>query len=390
MRGAGGASRLSRRPAVERRRGPCDPLPMVRVRSASLTVIIAALMSACGAGDALPPAWVEPPARCEPADAYLAELYAAVDAGVADGLADVLRDRLSDDARSDFIDALLRLLRAFEPGAISALAPTVDEALSPPEGDAAPSALALVGRLLRFLEGPPAREDVFALGRRVLETCEGGPIFGVFADLLSDTAFVDAALNLLASPGLTETLAGLDFEGSEGREAMRYLVRNVLAAATQESFSLETLTGILGLLVDLDTPPWDALQAGLETVLAGEGLVATRELLACVGRVDTDLVLGGFLYDLLVSDVLDGAASLIPAAGDGETERPLLRVLTQALAWLEEDSITRRGFAGALVVMLRPENAAPALGGAAALIEAGAIDGVLELVLDLVSGACRR
>ncbi len=367
---------------------------MVRLRSATLAAALTAALvgvsiGGCGAGDALPPVWVEPAARCEPADAYLAELYAAVDAGVADGLASVLRERLTEDLRADFIEALLRLLRAFEPGAISALAPAVEEVAAPPPDDG-PSALALVARLLRFLEGPPAREEVFALGRRVLATCEGGPIFGVMADLLSDTEFVDAALNLLASPGLTDTLGGLDFEGSEGRDALRYLVRNVLAAATQDTFALETLTGLLGLLVDLDAPPWDALERGLETVLDGEGLVATRELLACIGRADTELALGGFLYDLLVSDTLEGASGLIPEGGDGDTDRPLLRVLTQALAWLGDDAVTRRGFASALLVMLRPENAAPALGGAAALIEAGAIDGVLELVLDLVTGACRR
>ena len=348
--------------------------------------VLACALAACGAGDSLPPLDVPPPARCPPVDVYPADLNAAIDAGVTAGLATVIRERFPEDTRRDFVDSVMRLLTAFEPGAISALAPAPD---APP---AEPSQLQpTLARVVRLLVEPAPRDDVYVLTRGVLGTCDGGPLLVLAADLVGDTAFVDALVRLLTSPTLVDTLKGLSFEQENGRDALRYLVRNVFVAATQPTFSIETITGLLGLLVDLDQAPYDQLVRGFEVVLDGEGLEVTRDFMTCLLRVDVDLTTGAFVYDLLTSDVfrtLTGALGNAPS--DMEAPQPLLRVLSQALAFIGTDARTRRGLAEALIVLMRPDNAAPALSGAAALLESGALSGVLDLVLDLVTGACRR
>jgi hypothetical protein len=349
--------------------------------------VFASLVAGCGAGDAEPPRVVSPPTICEPIDVYLQDLRAAAESGQLDGLATVLRERVPEDVRRDFVDGLLRLLRAFERGAISSLASGVEDVDDRTEG----GVQAALGDVVHWLVEPAPRTDLFLLLQRILATCEGGPALGLLAEIAADGPFIDALLRLLIDPALIETLADLSFEGTNGREALQYLVRNLLLSATSTAFRVETITDLVALFVDLEVAPWNALRDGLVRALDADGLPVAQELLACIGRVDPELVLGATLHDLLTSNVLAGLADIIPATPPARGEAdPLRNVVQQLLQFLADDALTRRSLASTLVFILNPADAPPALASAAVLLDAGALDGVFALVLDLVTGACRR
>jgi hypothetical protein len=364
----------------------------------ALVMAIMALSPACGAGDALPPEEPTPAApRCAPIDAYLGDLYALADSGALAGLARVVREAFPDDVRRDFVEALLRLARGLERGSLGAVADAI-EAL--PEEASAGDAEGLqpqLGRVVAWLVEPAPRAEALSLARRVIATCEGGPPLRLLARLLEDGPLVDALVDLLRSEAVAETLRTLSVEGeggtASGREATAALVRNLLVAATQPSFRVETLTGLLGFVVDLDAPAWAPLVDGLTAALDADGLAAAQGLLACLHRADPDRVLGASLYDLLTSGALrpEGDVATRPAS---EAEEAVVSALREAAAQvvraLGEDAIARRGLARALGVMLQDTHAGPALSDLARLLAASGLDGLFDLVLDLVSGRCRR
>lgn len=378
--------------ALENTVGPGDAAPVparsyVRPLLCALIAWQVACTMACGAEDRVAP-YTPPPPACPKADDYLQPLYALESQGKLVNLATTVRERIPDNARRDLLDALLGLLGAFEDGDFSALASAPATA---PEGDRAGLQVTL-GRVLRWLTstGPGAPNlPLTGLLRRTLATCEGGPVFSLLAEAVGDAPLIDALLETLASDSLTSGLAGLDFEGDNGREALSYLVRNLLVSASSDAFDVAAIVDLLGLIVDTDQPPFRDLADGLERLLDDDGLPRLQALLVCLQRVDPDLVLGGFLYDLLTSGLL---SDLVPSA---TSEAPVLsdalrEVVQKALSALANDAEIRRGLTPALLAFLADDVAPLVLGDIAGLLEAEALSGVFDLVIDLASGACRN
>ncbi len=361
-----------------------------------LLVACLVIVPGCGAGDALPPEDLSEIPRCPPIDSYLADLDALVDSGALAGLAGVVREAFPDDVRRDLVESLLRLMRGLERGSLGAVA---DAVATLPDDASAADADGLqpqLGRVLAWLVRPDPRADALALARRVVATCEGGPPLRLLARLLEDGPLVDALLGLFRSETVAEALRTLTVETegglASGREATAALVRNLLLAATQPSFRVETVTGLLGFVVDLEAPAWAPLVDGLTAALDVEGLAAAQGLLACIHRADPDRVLGATLHDLLTSGVLTAAVpdGLAAPPSEAAVVAALRAAAAQVVGTLADDPIARRGLAEAFAVMLQVPHAGPALRDLATLLAASGLDGLLDLVLDLVSGRCRR
>jgi hypothetical protein len=347
-----------------------------------------ALALACGADDRLAP-YSAPPPACPRADDYLVELYALEAEGRIARLSAVIRERIPGSARRDLLDALLGLGAVFEDGDFSSLADR------PPPDPSRPGLQATLGRIVRWLaESGPTAPNLPLLGvlRSALATCEGGPVFSLLADAVADPDLVTALLETLASEGLVEGLRGLDFAGpgepgaEDGREAMAYLVRNLLVSATSDSFDVASIVDLLGLLVDLDAPPYRGLADGLVRLLDADGLSRLQGLLVCLQRIDRELALGRFLYDFLTSGLL---ADIIPEGPTKPLPESTRELAQKALEGLATHAEIRRGLVPALLAILADDVAPPVLSDVASLLEAGALSGVLDLVIDLASGACR-
>ena len=335
----------------------------------------------CGADDRLAP-YTPPPPDCPEADDYLQPLYALQAEGRIANLSLTIRERVPDAARRDLVDALLRIAGVFADGDFSALADL-------PIGDpSAPGLQGTLGSVVRWIAetGPGAPNLPLAgLLRRTLATCEGGPVFSLLAEAVRDPDLLPSLLDTLSSDALVDGLRGLDFEGQNGREAVAYLVRNLLVAASAPSFDVASVLDLLDLVVDLDAEPYRTLAAGLLRLLDADGLPRLQELLVCLGRVDPELVLGRFAYDLLTSGLL---GSLLPSKATTFPEA--LRVIAgKALGALGSDAEARRGFVPVLLVFLADDVAPFVLVDVATLLEAKALGGVLDLVIDLASARCR-
>ncbi len=345
-------------------------------------MLIALSLTSCGAGDAVAP-YSEPPPRCPEADDYLAPLYSIVDQGGVNALASTMRT-LPEPVRRDVVDAILRLLTAFEEGSISALSQL------PADEDS--NLQITLGKVLRWLvrDSPSApNPKLFGVVRTIFATCEGAPIFELLTETLEDPDLVTGLVDTLASSGLGESLASLDFEGTNGRDATRYLVRNLLVSASSSAFDVASIVGLLGLLVDLDAPPYDRLTAGLLRLLDADGLARLQTFLVCVRASDPELELGGFLYDILTSGLLSDLT--VPGAVEpgGLLAAPTLRVASEALDFLARDAITRRDLLPVLLLFLSDTTAPPVMSDLATLFEAEAFSGVVDLVVNLTTGACR-
>jgi len=372
----------------EARAVPCPPsiralLCPVALTLLAVTLLVVTLGLGCGAEDRVAP-YSPPPPDCPEADDYLQPLYALEAQGRLTNLATTIRERIPDSARRDLLDALLGLLGAFEDGDFSALARPADAAPTP-TGQGIQATLA---RVLRWLveTGPRApNQPLTALTRRTLASCEGAPVFALLGEAIGDAPLIDALLETLPSDALGDGLAGLDFEDNNGREALSYLVRNLLVAAQSDTFDVASIVDLLGLIVDLDAPPFADLAAGLERLLDADGLPRLQGFLKCLQWADPDLVLGGFLYDLLTSGLL---ADVVPDAAPVLSDA--LRELAQKLlAVLANDAEIRRGLLPALLAFIADDVAPAVLGDIAGLLEADALSGLFDLVIDLASGACR-
>lgn len=343
------------------------------------------------------------PARsdCPRIDDHLAPVYALLDAGELTHLQAAISVGLPEDARRDLVDALLRLVADFEPGTFTALAGWLDgrpDAPDGPDGADDPGVSSLLADALRFVatDSPAAPYPaVLRTLRGALTTCDGPPVLTLLADALDDGPLLRAVLDVLTSGGLADALAGLETssgaDSERGREALRLLVRNLLVAATGPDFDVRALIDLLDFIVDLDAAPWPDLVAGLERLIApGPGLDALQGLLTCLLDVDPDASLGAFVFDLVTSDALDAHALLDAAPGPGEPALApeLARVLTATLRFLAADPEARRALAAVGVELLREPTAPGVLGDAAALLDAGALTAVLEVLARIATRAC--
>ncbi len=340
---------------------------------------------ACGAGDA-PAPYTAPPPQCLTIDNYLVDLYAVVDDGGVEALASTIRDRIPDSVRRDLLDGILRLLSSFEEGSFTSLADELDK---PEHG---PGLQQTLGLIVRYLANGQSGPDLAFIGvlQSAVATCEGGPVFGLLADLTRDEALLPALLSVLSSDTLATLLEDLDFEGEGGRLAFQLLIRNLLVSASSPTFDLDGIIALLQVVLgdSLNEPPYDQLVAGLRRVFVeGDGLVRLQTTLVCLRTVDPDLALGGFLYDLVTSGLLSDLAG---SNALGITISPaILELATSALDFLATDSVSRRALQSTLIMLLDPTIAPPVLGDVATLLEREALGGVIDLVVAVASGECK-
>ena len=357
--------------------------------NAVLMRVLAALsvgLLACG-GDGVDAPRQDPPPDCPGVDERLQPLYALLDAGELAHLQRAMAVSVPEDTRRDVVDTLLRLVRRFEPGAFEDLAGEIETADKPGFVDALAGALRLLAS-----DGPGAPYPAaLRTLRGTLASCEGAPMLSVLADLLEDDALLRAVIEVLADGGLSDALGRLAVDDARGREALRLLLRNLLAAASSPDFDVRTLVDLLGFIVDLDAPPWPDLVAGVERFLApGPALDAVQGLLLCFLDVDPDANLGPPLFDLLTSDAVDLEAGLgaFPPAGEPVVPLPLIRVLTTSLRFLADDAEARRALVALGLVLLREDVAPGVLNDAAMLLEADVLGDILRLLATLATGSC--
>jgi len=356
------------------------------MRCALVMASIIATLGACGASDVDAP-YSAPPPDCPEVDDFLQPLFALQDQGKLTHLAAALSSEVPEQDRRDLVDALLRLLTAFERGRFAAL-----DAL--PVSDGGPGLQVTLGKVVRWLaETGPHAPNLPLVGvlRRALATCEGQPVFELLAEAITEPTLIQSVVDLLAGADLGAALEDLDFEGESGRTATQYLVRNLLVSASSPDFDVERILQLIGLLVDLDAPPYDTLADGLRSLLDADGLPRLQGLLVCLGEVDPHLELGGFVFDLITSDLLRDLLGLVPTESDRELlPAPLRAILADALGFLASDAEARRALVPTLEVLLRDDLVAPVLGDVANLLDAEALGGVVDLLAELASGACRR
>ncbi|MCA9518481.1 MAG: hypothetical protein KC635_26280 [Myxococcales bacterium] len=365
--------------------------------SPALAIVVAASLAlgsaaGCGGADVDAPE-TPPPKACKRVDDHLARLHELQATGQLTHLADAVGGRLPDDARRDLLAAVLRLLGGFEEGTFSALAPVLD-VLGEADGEGLQPTL---GRVLRYVAvDSPAAPYPAALHdlRAILSTCEGAPVLGLLRRALEDDALVDALVAALGEAGgLADALDGLTFEGEDGREALRLLLRNLLVAASGPDFDVRTVIDLLALIVDVEASPWAELAGGLERLLGEEpGKSALRGLLVCVREVDPDVALGPLLYDVLAAGILtlpsDGGAGADGGATTGADTAPYRALLADALGFLEGDAPARRALATVGVELLRDDVAQGVLADLATLLSSEALTDVVEVLVLLATGTC--
>ncbi len=355
----------------------------------ALVLWLSVVAPSCG-GDGLDAPESPPAPDCRQVDDYLASVFALMERGALDHLRRAVSEEIPEDARRDLVSALLRLAAGFEEGTFSALA-----GVFAASDVAAPGGVQqTLGRLVRWgaATGPGAPyPDVLAALRGVLATCEGPPALALLADLVRDDALLRAAADLLATDALAEALAGLELDGTEGSEALRLLMRNLMVAATSPDFELATLLDLVAVVVDLEVEPWPGLVAGLERHLGpGPGVVALQELLGCALAVDPDASLGPMLWDLLVEAPVDlsGVVGALPPAGEPVLEPGLVTLVAGTFEFLADDAEARRALVAVGVEILREGTAPGVLVDVADLLDAGALGDVVAMVAALATGAC--
>jgi hypothetical protein len=235
--------------------------------------------------------------------------------------------------------------------------------------------------------------------RDAIGNCEGPPLFALVQELLEEEALVRSVLAAAMDPQLDiqEVLGDLDSSEDDPSSGLGALLRNLLTAATKPGFDVQEWTSMLGVVlasteVDVDSPPWSDLIAGLEAFLVpGPRLDALQSIVTCLLAVDPELVWVDPIYDLLTSPP-DLAISLEDVAG-GETAEPLVPSALQppldaAIAMLKSDASARQTLVRTLTALLNPDRATGVMLDLATLFEAQVLVGFIEGLVAVVTRDC--
>jgi len=392
---------------VEKSVQPCNDGAMsVTVRSfrplryaarTSVLVVMAAAMclgtAGCGAGDAVTTAPETRP-DCPTLDEQLAGVYELVEAGELEALAGALSG-LQQDLQADLVVTLLRLVGDFEPGtfaSLSGLSETVD--------DSAELVVVLADVVDFIATDGPGAPYAAALNqvKVLLYTCQGPPALSLVKTLLTDDQLLTALTGVLEVLDVQSLVGGLEVDGSEGRDAIRALVRNLLVAASRPDFDVEVILDLMGLLFDLDQPPYDGLAEALRALLGpGETLTQLQGLLGCLQASDPELVLVDLLLDVLLDEQLDlvGALNLLPgneggngADGGGLLPEALAGPLVGALDFLIGDAPARRALVDVLAAILVEEQTPAILGDLSTLLRADLLGDLITTLSNLATRSC--
>ena len=354
----------------------------------AVCILLAVMLTGCG-GDDIDAPYSASDDRCPEMDDYLAPLLDLAERDGLEHLRIVLAQDLSDDDRHDLVQLLIDLVGSLEPGAVSAMGELE-------LGQAGGIELTLAS-LARWLgaDGPGAPySDTMAVVVLGLNTCDGPPLFSLVQELLVDEALLRSVLQAVQDPELDiqEILDGLDSADDDPRSGLRALLHNLLVAATKPEFDVRKWTLPLGLILDVDNPPWSEVVAGLEAFLVpGPRLDALQNVITCLLAVDPELVWVGPLYDLLTSP--PEMALSLSDLGDGDPDAPLVpselrQPIDAVLATFEGDASARQTLVRTLSALLAPSRAAGVLTDLAALFEAGVIEGAVEGMVAIATRSC--
>lgn len=365
------------------------------MRRAAAWALALALCS-CGAEAADAPP--EPPvaAPCPPLDEALAGTLTASRSGAVDPLGAVLAEyaRGDDDPIGRWLSLALSLLQEFLPS----LSPW-DGAPTLPAGLGASLGGALRGFVALPAEDPAAldRVLVFDALAEALRVCPDGSWTAAARLVLEDEALVEALIATLRAPEVFAVLAPLltPEAGEVGRSSMETLLRLVVDELLREDFDAEALARAARAFLPVNEEPLRGLIAALGEALQGDGLAVAQAPLRCLQGVtrargdgqarDGIALLGGALYDGISAEGFAAAPLLAALPAEG-AEGGLLGLLRAALARWEADPALRAQVGELLDFALRAPRARGALEGAAALLEAGALEELVALAGQLAGG----
>ncbi len=352
------------------------------MRFGLFTGLVFGLLTGCGAfeEESSPLVIVQ---DCPTAGSQLAYLTELVETGQLQGMQQALSERVEADVRTRLVALLFALLDQYDPGTFLELSPVVESGV--------------VGGFVDGLRGPLERiveleawPPVGVLGQ-ALQQCTGRPLLVTLRALLVDPAArADIEILLSGSLDLEGALEsfGLDLTTIEGRLGFQVLLRSVLISLTQPDFDISSLTGPDGLVQLLSfegDPTLDALIRIVERLLSpGSPLESVQLVTDCLLDVDPEDLVTGLAFDILTASdsVTLPELSLYP----GGTVEALDRLLLPLLDLLVERAYVRQSAVVVLSSLLEPSVAAQFLPDVIVLLDADAIQGLLELTLLLVGG----
>ena len=356
------------------------------MNAALLGALFAALVG-CG-GEGVDAPYTGSGDRCPDVDDYLAPVLELASNDAFPTLKVVMSEDLSDDDRHDLVALAIDIVRALEPGDVSGLGrlEVRDGVLEDLEGSLA----ALASWFSESAPGAPYDPTMHALVT-ALNTCDGGPVLVLAEALLLEDKLVRAILGALQAPDLDveAILEGLDSPDGEPRTGLRALLKNLLVAATQPDFDVGEWTGLLGVIVDVNGPPWADVVEQLEAFMASPSrLQAVQSMTSCLLAVDPELVWVDPLYDLLTAPP---ELSLSIASFGGEEPllpEPLEGPMEAVFSILQEDASARQTLVVTLSAMCSPPRAAGVMAEVATLLDAGVLPGVIDAMVAVASRSC--
>jgi hypothetical protein len=360
----------------------------VIVAVSALVVLLAAL-GRCG-GEGVEAPFTPYGERCPDVDDYLSPLLGLASEGRLPNVSAVFSEDLSEGERDEAVGLVFALADSLDLGAINVLEQAGGDsggvraleervaALTYWLGEGGPEApyLEVVGRLTVALDTP---------------SCEGEPLFALLSELLVQEGFVLAVLAASADPTLDidqllEDLVGPD---DDPRSGLREFVRNLLMTALAPNFDVQEWTGLLGLILDVDAPPWSSLIAELEAFfVSGPHLTSLQSLLHCLHVSDPELTTSDLLYDVLTAPPEGATFSGEDGATVSEILSTLKAPLMALLAIFQGDAKARSTLAMLSAAMVAPARVEGVLSDLTLLFDAGVLIPVLDVLRAVSTRSC--
>lgn len=360
-------------------------------------MLIAALLSGCGAEGTSAPEIDVPPQPCPDLDERLTTTLAAVAEGKAENLAATLQ--AMNDERGEALDAALESLL----GILSVLWLEIKDDPAAIDLAGLSSVLEDLGGVLanvvRYLGGDgPTQTQSFETIRQILTECPSGSLTGALQLLLARPQLLSALGDALSDPTIAGLISSFPEDGSgSSQRGFAALIRTVIRAINNPNFVFQDLVDLIDPFFDTSQPPISGLITELQFLMTGDNLVTIRVLTTCIENdievldnngdsVTGSFVIGALLYGLIteagLTDALDQLGPALALLQQPEVQS-LLNAIIDHLA---NDEATREGLKPLLLFLLRPEHVQGAMTDLADLIEAGLLPELITLVGDIFIG----
>jgi hypothetical protein len=211
------------------------------------------------------------------------------------------------------------------------------------------------------------------------------------SELLADEALLWALLGAASDPALDvkQLLDDLEAPDEDPRSGLRELVRSLLETALRPDFDVRDWTGLLGLILDTDAPPWSGVISALDSFLVpGPHLAALQSLLACVVDVDPELTTSDVLYDLLTHPPEGSFSGLEGSLGEVLLPPALSEAVLSVLATFTEDAQSRSTMAMLLAALIAPDRVEGILSDMTLLFDTGVVLPLLDVLRAVSTRSC--